>query len=179
METSSTQLVGVAVPTLRQLRSAILSSANATDAVTALREAGYAGGESIHGAFEQWLVQTGVAKEADAGELQLEDFEDQAANFFRDCGWGDVDFSHDAENGVAIVDISNCWEAAGNESADDPGCQLTTGMLASFFGKIAGFPVAVLETECSHGNHSRCRFLLGNSDAMNYQWSKLNTTADR
>lgn len=175
METSSTQLVGVAVPTLRQLRSAILSSANATDAVTALREAGYAGGESIHNAFEQWLVQTGASNEA--GGLQLDDFGDQAANFFRDCGWGDVDFSHDEENGVAVVDISSCWEAAGNESMDDPGCQLTTGMLASFFGKIAGFPVAVLETECSHGNHSRCRFLLGNSDVMNYQWGKL--TADR
>lgn len=177
METSSTQLVGIAVPTLRQLRSAILSSASETDAVTALREAGYAGGEPIHGAFEQWLVQTGASKEADAGGLQLDDFGDRAANFFRDCGWGDLDFSHDEENGIAMVDISNCWEAAWIEAGDDPGCQLTTGMLASFFGKIAGFPVAVLETECSHGDHSRCRFLLGNADVMNDQWNRL--TADR
>jgi len=173
METSSTQLVGVAVPTLRQLRSAILSSADTAVAVTALREAGYAGGESVHGAFERWLAETAASKEMGAGALPLDEFGDQAANFFRDAGWGDVDFTHDEDNGVAMVDISNCWEAAGSESADDPGCQLTTGMLASFFGKIAGFPVAVLETECSHGNHSRCRFLLGNADTMNHEWEKL------
>ena len=174
-ETSSTQLVGVAVPTLRQLRSAILSSAEATDAVTALREAGYAGGESVHSAFEHWLVETGASKEMDAGGLQLDAFGDEAAKFFRDSGWGDVEFSHDEENGVAIVDISNCWEAAGSESGDDPGCQLTTGMLAAFFGKIAGFPVAVMETECCHGTSARCRFLLGNSETMNHQWENLNS----
>jgi len=173
METSSTQLVGVAVSTLRQLRAAILSSAQADDAVAALREAGYAGGESIHSAFERWLIETGASKEMDAGALPLEEFGEEAASFFRDSGWGDIDFTHDEDNGVAMVDITNCWEAAGNESSDDPGCQLTTGMLASFFGKIAGFPVAVLETECSHGDSSRCRFVLGNSEVMNHKWQEM------
>src|SRR5665647_1159366 len=140
MDNSSPHLVGVAVPTLRQLRSAILSSAQPGDAVAALRESGYAGGESIHSAFERWLVETGVSRTSDSGELPLEQFGDRAATFFRDAGWGDVEFSHDEDDGVAMVDITNCWEAAGNESTEDPGCQVTTGMLASFFGKIAGYP---------------------------------------
>lgn len=173
MDTSNAHLVGVAVPTLRQLRSAILSSAQPTDAVVALREAGYAGGESIHSAFERWLIETDAAQVSDAGELPLEHFGDQAATFFHDAGWGDVKFSHDEDEGIAMVDITNCWEAAGTEPSEDPGCHVTTGMLASFFGKIAGYPVAVLETECCHGDDSRCRFVMGNTDVMNYKWQEM------
>lgn len=172
MDTTKSHLVGVAVPTLHQLRSAILSSGSASDAVTALREAGYAGGEAIHSAFERWLVETGAADAPDSGDLPLEQFGSRAATFFCDAGWGDVQFSHDEEEGVAMIDITSCWEACGNDS-EDPGCQVTTGMLASFFGKIAGYPVAVLETECCHGNGSRCRFVMGNADVMNYKWEQI------
>src|SRR5512141_2562346 len=143
METSNLYLVGVAVPTLRQLRSTVLSTAEPSEAVAALREAGYAGGDSIYSAFERWLVETGFSEMSDAGELPLDQFGDRAATFFRDAGWGNVRFSHDEDEGVAVVDITNCWEADGNEPGDDPACHLTTGMLASFFGKIAGYPVAV------------------------------------
>ena len=173
METASSQLVGVAVPTLRQLRSAILSSAGAIEAVTALREAGYAGGESIHSAFEHWLVETGALHELGAGALPLDQFGSSAASFFRDAGWGDVEFTHDDDDGVALLDITNCWEADGDAASEDPGCQITTGMLASFFGKIAGFPVAVLETECCHSEGSRCRFMMGNAEMMNYKWQEM------
>ena len=175
MEKSSFYLVGVAVPTLRQLRSTVLSSAEPSEAVNALREAGYAGGDSIYSAFERWLVETGAANTSDAGELPLEQFGDRAATFFRDAGWGNVQFSHDEDEGVAVVDITNCWEADGGDNGDDPSCHLTTGMLASFFGKIAGYPVAVLETECCHGDSSRCRFLMGNADVMNYKWAEMSS----
>jgi len=177
MESSSLYLVGVAVPTLRQLRSTILSSADSADAVNALREAGYSGGDSIFAAFERWLVETNVADTADAGALPLEQFGEKAATFFRDAGWGNVKFSHDEDDGVAVVDITNCWEADGDEPKDEPSCHLTTGMLASFFGRIAGYPVAVLETECCHGDSSRCRFLMGNADTMNYKWAELQQDA--
>ncbi|HUQ48025.1 MAG TPA: V4R domain-containing protein [Gemmatimonadaceae bacterium] len=173
MEKSSLYLVGVAVPTLRQLRSTVLSAAGPTEAVNALREAGYAGGDSIYSAFERWLVETGGSDISDAGELPLEQFGDRAATFFRDAGWGNVQFSHDEDEGVAVVDITDCWEADAGEAGAEPSCHLTTGMLASFFGKIAGYPVAVLETECCHGEESRCRFLLGNADVMNYKWNEM------
>jgi predicted hydrocarbon binding protein len=171
METSNSHLVGVAVPTLRQLRAAILKSAGSDDAVEALREAGYAGGDSIHSAFERWLSEAGNAE--DAGNLPLSEFSGRASTFFRDAGWGDVQFSHDDEGGVAIVDIVDCWEGTHGESDEDPGCQLTTGMLASFFGRIAGYPVAVLETECCHGESSRCRFMMGNAEMMSYRWQEM------
>ena len=67
-------------------------------------------------------------------------------------------FTPDDPEGVAVVDISNCWES-GDGGAHGTGCQITTGLLAAFFGKIAGYPVAVLETECCDGDGSRCRFL--------------------
>jgi len=69
--------------------------------------------------------------------------------------------------------MENCWESdnAADESA--PACHVTTGMLAAFFGGLAGYPVAVLESECRSAGAERCRFLLGNSEVMAYQWEAL------
>jgi predicted hydrocarbon binding protein len=174
MDSSTTHLVGVAIPTLRELRSAVLSSADADAAVAALREAGFAGGDAIHAAFEQWLTESQtVADRTEAANLPLSEFGDSAARFFRDAGWGDVSFSEDEAEGVAIVEITNCWEGGTGVSEDAPGCHVTTGLLASFFGKIAGYPVAVLETECCSSSGERCRFLMGNADVMNYKWEEL------
>ncbi len=172
MDNSNSHLVGIAIPTLRRLRSAVLANADSSTAVAALREAGYAGGESIHSAFESWLAEFNSNAGSDAGDIALEKFGERASDFFRNAGWGNVQFSHDEDDGVAIVDITDCWEGA-NESGEDPGCHLTTGMLASFFGKIAGYPVAVLETECCGGDDSRCRFVMGNAEVMTHKWQEM------
>jgi len=170
MESSTVQLVGVAIPTLRQLRETVLSAADTESAVNALREAGYAGGDAVYEAFEQWLRESrGDESPESAVDLPLDDFGDAAAAFFRNSGWGEVTFSHDEADGVAMLDITGCWEGA---SGDDSGCHVTTGLLASFFGKIAGYPVAVLETECCSGSSSRCRFLMGNAEVMQYKWEE-------
>ena len=168
-------LVGVAIPTLVELRAAVLASSSPDSAVAALREAGFAGGDAVHAAFEQWLAESGGAPasiepgEAAAG-LPLEEFGEFATRFFRGAGWGDVRFSEDEAEGVAIVDIENCWEGGADDEGDSVGCHVTTGLLASFFGRIAGYPVAVLETECCEGAGSRCRFLMGNEDVMKHLW---------
>ena len=170
MGSSTVQLVGVAIPTLRQLREAVLSSADTDNAVNALREAGYAGGEAVYAAFEQWFEETRAEDSAATpADLPLDEFGSAAAAFFRNAGWGEVAFSHDDGDGVAMVDITSCWEGA---SGDDSGCHVTTGLLASFFGTIAGYPVAVLETECCSGSSSRCRFLMGNAEVMQYKWEQ-------
>jgi len=171
-----TQLVGVAVPTLLELRSAVLASAEAEAAVNSLREAGFAGGESVHAAFHQWLAESSddegrEPRESEPAELPLDEFGDRAATFFHDAGWGDVSLSHDEDEGIAILDIVNCWEGAG--SAAGHGCHVTTGLLAAFFGRIAGYPVAVLESECCEGGSSRCRFLMGNAEVMNQKWESM------
>ena len=175
-EPSTTHLVGVAIPTLRQLRTAVLTSTAPDVAVTALREAGFAGGEAVYSAFEDWLAQSGAisapAGKSDAAELSLEKFGEEATRFFRDAGWGNVTLSKDDEEGVAIVDIASCWEGASG-SGPVSGCHITTGLLAAFFGQVAGYPVAVLETECCEGDGSRCRFLMGNAEVMNYKWEQM------
>jgi predicted hydrocarbon binding protein len=163
------KLVGVAIPTLRELRAAVLQSNDPDAAVNALREAGYAGGEAVHAAFEQWLAESGTS--SDTGDLALEEFGHRATTFFRDAGWGEVTFSPDEAEGIAQLDIDNCWEADAN--SEGSGCQITTGVLAAFFGRIAGYPVSVLETACSSGG--RCQFLLGNAETMQHQWEQLNS----
>lgn len=175
-------MVGVGVPTLRELRSALLASAEPATAVNALREAGYAGGDAVLASFEQWLSESRSDDESDEGsdrksaaDLTLDEFGERAARFFHDAGWGNVNFSEDEAEGVAIIDIEGCWEAAqpGESRANGAGCHITTGLLAAFFGRIAGYPVAVLETDCSTTGGSRCRFLLGNAEVMNYKWEEM------
>jgi predicted hydrocarbon binding protein len=166
-------MVGVAIPTLRELRSAVLASSEADAAVAALREAGYAGGDSVLAAFEQWLGETGSepVDRADSRDLQMDEFRERASDFFRNAGWGELTFSDDESEGVASVTIDGCWEAG--DASTHTGCHITTGMLAAFFGQIAGYPVAVLETHCGSDDGSACQFLIGNTEMMNYKWEEM------
>lgn len=175
-DSAARQLIGIAIPTLRELRAATLACISAgpageADAVDALREAGFAGGPAVYEAFEQWLGETGGSEQA--AELTIEDFGDRAARYFRDAGWGRVDFDATTEEGVASISMEDCWEVDRTTGGALPSCHITTGMLASFFGKLAGYPVAVMETECCSASGERCRFLLGNSEVMAFKWEKL------
>jgi predicted hydrocarbon binding protein len=181
-DVATRQLIGIAIPTLRELRAATLACVSAgpageADAVDALREAGFAGGPAVYDAFEQWLAESAtsanLADRRPATELTIEEFGDRAAQYFRDAGWGRVEFDAQAEQGVATLSMEQCWEADGSANGAQPACHITTGMLASFFGKLAGYPVAVLETECRSANAERCRFLLGNSEVMTFKWEEL------
>ncbi len=175
-DSAARQLIGIAIPTLRELRAATLACISArptgeADAVDALRAAGFAGGPAIYEAFEQWLGENDSSQHAP--ELTVEEFGDRAAQYFRDAGWGRVDFDAEQEDGVASISMQDCWEADRNAAGSSPSCHITTGMLASFFGKLAGYPVAVMETECRSANGDRCRFLLGNSEVMAFKWEEL------
>jgi predicted hydrocarbon binding protein len=179
-EIQTTRLIGIAIPTLRELRVATLacmsaSAAGGADAVDALREAGYAGGDAVFEAFEQWIAEE--AQDASdelrsAPDLTLEEFGDRAARYFRAAGWGVVEFDADPNESVATLAIQNCWEADGVDE-ETPSCHVTTGMLAAFFGRLAGYPVSVMESECSSMGAARCRFLLGNSEVMTSKWEEL------
>jgi predicted hydrocarbon binding protein len=169
------QLIGIAIPTLKQLRLTTLACISAgdsgdADAVDALREAGFAGGPAVYAAFEQWLEENNAGS---AANLSIEEFGDRAAKYFRDAGWGLVEFDATSEQGVAVLSMSECWEADAKGEEAQPECHITTGMLAAFFGQLAGYPVAVMETECRSSGGQRCRFLLGNSEMMEYRWETL------
>jgi predicted hydrocarbon binding protein len=178
-ETESVQMIGIALPTLRELRGATLASlasrgGGEADAVDTLREAGYAGGEAVFSAFEGWLRDRASNKATAAvAELSLDDFSNWVRRFFRDAGWGEIVFTPNDDDGVAELAIRDCWECSASEPADGPSCHITTGMLAAFFGKLAGYPVSVLETECSAVGAGRCRFVMGNSEVMTWKWESL------
>lgn len=181
-ETATPRLIGIAVPTLRELRGATLaclstSASREADAVDALREAGYAGGQAVYEAFEQWIAEAlpaiGGESTRSIPDLTMQEFGDLAGKYFQAAGWGGVEFEAGNQEGVARLSMENCWESdnAADESA--PACHVTTGTLAAFFGRLAGYPVAVLESECRSAGAERCLFLLGNSEVMAYQWEAL------
>lgn len=174
-DTAMRELIGIAVPTLKALRTQMLACISAgqsddADAVDALREAGFGGGPAVYAAFEQWLVENNAGA---AANLSIEEFGDHAAKYFRDAGWGLVDFDATSEEGVAVLSMSDCWEVDSSGYDVHPACHITTGTLAAFFGQLAGYPVAVMETECRSAGGQRCRFLLGSTEMMQYKWEQL------
>ena len=54
-----------------------------------------------------------------------------------------------------------------------PGCHLTTGMFADFFGRLAGTPLAVMEVECRSMGTQRCRFLIGGAEVMQQVYDQM------
>jgi predicted hydrocarbon binding protein len=178
----ATQLIGIAIPTLRELRAttrACLSTdpAGEADAVDALRAAGYAGGQAVYEAFEQWLAEeetpAASGERRSAADLTLHEFGDRAARYFRAAGWGDIEFDADPNESVATLAMESCWEVDAAAEETTPSCHVTTGMLAAFFGRLAGYPVSVMETECCSTGAERCTFMLGNSDVMTFRWEEL------
>ncbi len=181
-ETATPRLIGIAIPTLRELRGVTLACLSASasgeaDAVDALREAGYAGGQAVYEAFEQWIAEALPATSGETSrpipDLTMQEFGDLAGEYFRAAGWGSVEFEAEHQEGVAKLSMENCWESDKDAEASAPACHVTTGMLAAFFGRVAGYPVAVMESECRSAGAERCRFLLGNSEVMTYQWEAL------
>jgi predicted hydrocarbon binding protein len=163
---SQPELIGFAHRTLRDLRLRVAAAgANGPDA---LREAGYAGAESLFNAFETWAADEGIDSVRD---LPIDEFSSRAAEFFERAGWGKVSFRslHDA---MGVLDIEDCWEAQLHGKGDS-GCHLTTGTLAGFFGCIADYPVAVMEIECRGGASERCRFLVGTPEMLEHAYERL------
>ena len=67
---------------------------------------------------------------------------------------------------VATVDSSDWAESDPAHPMEYPGCYYTSGVLADFFTRLAGEPLAVMEVECRSMGGDRCRFLVGNGERM-------------
>jgi predicted hydrocarbon binding protein len=141
--------------TLEALRAALLRDGVA--GATALQDAGYAGGEALYDAFGQWLAARG---ESSAADLPLDEFAREASEFFHENGWGTVNIGA-LNDSIATIDSADWPEADESANLAHPGCHLTTGMLAGFFGGAGGAPLAALEVECRSAGDARCRFVLG------------------
>jgi len=153
---------------LSALRAALVRDAGPAAAVY-LQEAGYAGGGALFASFSAWLAARG---DEAAEDLDLPTFEQRASEYFRDAGWGTLTIGT-LQQAVATLDSTDWGEADPAAGLDHPGCHLTTGMFADFFGRIADHPLAVLEVECRSAGAPRCRFLIGNADVMGHVYDEM------
>src|SRR5436190_6507292 len=108
-----------------------------------LQEAGYAGGQTLFNAFASWLSTRG---DSTPDAMPASEFTTRASEFFRETGWGSIELG--ALDSVATVDSADWAEGDPGFPLDFPGCYYTSGVLAEFFGRIAGEAVAVMEVEC-------------------------------
>jgi predicted hydrocarbon binding protein len=168
LDLANHQMVALTRASLAALRAALLRDAG-PGAAAYLQEAGYAGGEALFASFRDWLRSRRLPA---AEDLSIEEFEQHATDYFRDAGWGSLRIAS-LRDAVAVLDSADWGEADPGARLDFPGCHLTTGMFADFFGRIAEFPLAVLEVECRSMGHDRCRFLLGNAEVMDHVYGEL------
>jgi len=139
---------------LRALHASLLGRAP-EQALTVLQEAGYGAGADLYQAFVSWLPRaTGFAKPEEIGAAQLSAV---VSRFFEHAGWGDLSVT--SIGGGTLALDSTTWAEAEVGTAEQPMCCYSAGMLADFFGRLSGEPVAVMEVECRSKSDARCRFL--------------------
>jgi predicted hydrocarbon binding protein len=155
----------VAVPA--EFFSALLGAHRAAPpaaVIESLRDAGYVTGSALFDAFARWLDERGERAPAELGEEQ---FGPLVSAFFEANGWGELALSH-VSDAVMALDAPDWCEAEQEGERELPGCHVSTGVFAGFFGRLAEAPLAVLEVECVSSGQSRCRFLLGSLDVLQY-----------
>ena len=153
-------LVALTRDSLIALRAAMFRDIG-LNAAGLLQEAGYAGGPALYEAFTKWLAAHGGSS-PDA--IEASEFSAKATQFFREAGWGSVDVG--SLHTVATVDSSDWAESDPRHPTEYPGCYYTSGVLADFFTRLAGEPLAVMEVECRSMGGDRCRFLVGSAERM-------------
>jgi predicted hydrocarbon binding protein len=164
---ASTPLVALPRQSLAALRSALIRDLGGNFA-TYLQEAGYAGGEPVFGSFQAWLASRGGSAEG----VGFAEFQGLAAEFFRDTGWGSLEIG--TLNDVVITLDSSDWaEADPSLNVGFPACYYSMGLLADFFGRIAGAPLACYEVECRSNGAARCRFLLGSAEVIGAIYQRI------
>jgi uncharacterized protein len=167
------EMLAVSRTALAALRRTIEREAGPA-AASWLQEAGYAGGDTLFESFRLWLRAHG---KAGPDELELAEFQHRASLYFRELGWGTIAVSA-LNDAIVAVDSSDWHEADPSQTLDHPACHFTTGMFADFFGRLSDAPLAVLEVECRSMGAPRCRFLLGNSDVLQFIFQEMERGAD-
>lgn len=161
-------MVGLTRDGLVALRSVLFRDAGG-NAAAYLQEAGYAAGGALHQAFASWCGARGIAAPE---SMTPRDFGQRATEFFGELGWGTMSVGtlHDA---VATLDSPNWAESDPASAMQYPGCYLSAGMLADFFGRIAGNQLVAMEVECRSMGSTRCRFLLGSAETMQHLYEEM------
>src|SRR3954447_16767263 len=162
------RMVAMSRSTLAALRSILFRDAGPA-AAGALQEAGYAGGQAVYQSFREWLRKQGKASPED---LEVDEFQRRASSYFREAGWGSITIGSMGD-ALATVDSADWGESEPGANLEQPGCHVTTGMFADFFGRVSDVPLAVPEVECRPAGPDRCRFLLGTADVMRFVYDEM------
>ena len=161
-------MVGLTRESLVSLCASLLREVG-PNAAAYLQNAGYAGGATLFDAFTSWLQARGYGAPESVPALK---FAARATEFFRQLGWGSLDLGAVGE-AVATIDSTDWAEADASIGLEFPGCHLTTGVFADFFGRIAGSPLAVMEVECRSMGAERCRFRLASAEVMQHVYDAM------
>jgi predicted hydrocarbon binding protein len=165
---SPASLSAVPHASLRALRAALVRDLGDGFA-TVLQEAGYAGGESVFGAFRDWCTANG---QASPEAMNYQHFKEMAARFFAEAGWGNVTMST-VGDAVVAIDSDDWSEADPTAGMPYPSCYYTAGMLADFFGRVADGQLGCMEVECRTAGSPNCRFLLGSPEVVGHVYQKM------
>jgi uncharacterized protein len=160
-------LVALTRGSLLALRAALFRDVGA-NAAALLQEAGYAGGAAMYEAFAGWLR---AQRAPDIDSLTAAEFSVRAPEFFQQTGWGAIELG--ALGAVATVDSTDWAESDPTYPLDFPGCYFTSGVLADFFGRLGGEPLAVMEVECRSMGGDRCRFLVGSGETLQRVYDEM------
>jgi predicted hydrocarbon binding protein len=160
-------LVALTRDSLLALRDAMFRDIG-LNAAALLQEAGYAGGPALYEAFSKWLAAHGGSS-PDA--IEASEFSSKATQFFKEAGWGSVQVG--SLESVATVDSSDWAEGDPAHPMEYPSCYYTSGVLADFFTRLAGEPLAVMEVECRSMGGERCRFLVGSGERMQHVYEAM------
>lgn len=160
--------LAIAPASLHALSQA-LAAALGPDAAPHLQEAGYASGVAHAGAFRDWLRQRG---DGGPDELPLSLFVERVCELFVSLGWGELRLHPESEP-ATVIEATGWAEWRPRLEDEAPTCHFSTGMLAGFFGTLAGEPLAVLEVESASGAPGACRFLMGSAPVMAELYERL------
>lgn len=160
-------LLAMTRDSLLALRAALFRDLG-PNAAALLQEAGFAGGGALYDAFSAWLAERGLGTPEN---LAASDFATRATEFFRDAGWGSISLG--ALDSVATIDSSDWAEGDPGNPMEFPGCYYTSGVLADFFGRLAGESMSVMEVECRSMGAERCRFLVGSGEVMQRVYDEM------
>jgi predicted hydrocarbon binding protein len=150
-------LVGVPRGALRALFTALYGNLG-DGAPAVLQEAGFTSG--VYEAFRAWAAD-GAGR---VDELAQDEFAAAATAFFEGAGWGRLTL--DTTGTLLVVDCEDWAEGNPDAALEYPGCYFSAGMLADFFGRVSDVAVGAMEVECRSAGEGRCRFLVGQIDAL-------------
>lgn len=163
-----TALSAIPAASLRTLRASLVRDLGDGFAKV-LQEAGYAGGETVFVGMRAWCAANGLGAPESLAYTQ---FQQAAARFFSETGWGAVALEPIGDAAVAFD--SPDWAEADPEAAMPyPSCYYTAGMLADLFGRVAEGPLGCLEAECRSAGAARCRFLLASPEVVAHVYQRL------